>query len=128
MILRKVFNRYFFILFLFCFIMLLCAESINWVYKIFSRVNFDEIALVVNSGPGGVDVGLFWSFFRRAVLRAFGWSVVLALLGEIKIKYIRLFIALFAVCFLMYRMVRSNIQTGSFFSRQTSNFYETHYK
>ena len=123
----KVFNRYFFILFLICFVMLLCAETVNWINKVFHRVNFDEIALVISAGPGGIDMGLFWSFFRRVIFRAFGWSVVLALIGELRVKYIRLIIGVFAVSFLIYRVARANIETGSFFGGAISDFYETHY-
>ena len=107
--------------------MLFCSETVNWIQKNFSRVNFDEIALVLSAGPDGTDSGLFWSFFRRVILRAFGWSFVLALIGEIRVKYLRLVIGLFAVSFLIYRVARANIQTGSFFGGAVSDFYETYY-
>ena len=124
---KKIFNRYFFMLFLICFVMLLCSETVNWIQKTFSRINFDEIALVLSAGPDGIDSGLFWSFFRKVILRTFGWSVVLALLGEIRVKYLRVAIAIFAVSFLIYRVARANIQTGSFFGGSISDFYETYY-
>ena len=93
----------------------------------FSRVNFDEVALVLSAGTGGVDSELFWSFFRKVILRALGWAFVLAAIGEIKIRYLRLVIGIGAAAFLIYRSATTNIQMGSFGGGHPSDFYETYY-
>ncbi len=127
MSIKHIFNRCFFILFLFCFVLLFCSQALNWIDSNFSRVNFDEVASVLTSGLGGVDSKLFWSFFREVILRAFGFSILLSLIGEIKIKYLRCYIGIGVVCFFAYRLTTINIEKGSFSDGNVSNFYETYY-
>lgn len=113
---------------LFLFVLLLeCA--MKWIYGQFKRINLDEIALVLQVGMGGVDDNLLWSFFKRVILRAMGWSIVLAAVYNVFYNYKIVRYTLFAVVFgiLCGRFINTNVQFGSFLYHTKSDFYEREY-
>lgn len=111
-------------------VILLLACSIKWVFKQFHRVNMDEIALVLQLGPGGVDGGLMWSFIKKVILRSVFWSVVLAWVCEKwdkKYKFLPWLVTVGVLGVLGLRIFTANIQLGSFFASEKSQFYEQEY-
>ncbi len=112
---------------LFCLIAL--SLAIRWTHGSFGRVNFDEIALVLHIGMDGVDAGLLHQFINKVFVRAFLFSGILAVLCQILARYkfvTRLcFVGVFIA--LGIRMSVSNIQLGSFFQSDTTDFYEREY-
>lgn len=108
---------------------LLLECAMKWTYGQFKRINLDEVALVIQLGAGGIDELMLWGFIKRVILRAAGWSVVLAFLYQVFYNYKFVRYSLFAIVFgiLGMRFATTNIQLGSFFNRTTSDFYEREY-
>ena len=109
---------------------LLLECSIKWIGGLFGRINMDEIALVLQIGTDGIDAGIFWSFVRKVVLRATGWSIVLAGVCAIlrKYKFVPIVVWSILVVILGVRIIDANIQLGSFFNNAPpSDFYEREY-
>lgn len=118
------------IVFLSIFILLVFARSAHWVYGLFKRVNFDEIAIVLSSGTAaGSDPWLFWSFMNDVVFLALGIAVGLTFVCYIfrNRKYVMPCIYVLCIGLLGYELCVSNVQFGSFINFQKSNFYESEY-
>ena len=118
------------ITFLALFLILFLALAIHWTYRSFGRVNLDEIAIVISNGMGdGADAGIFWSFFRRAVLRGLMWASIATLVCAIfaKKRFIKYIAYAGCLLYLVFILFTNNIQFGSFFNTNKSNFYETEY-
>ena len=111
------------------FVLLVLECAVRWVSKQFGRINLDEILLVVQLGADGVDAGLLWSFGKKVILRALGWSIVLTVLGHYlrKYKYTNVIICMALFLLLLLRLGTANVQLGSFFAYEKSLFYEQHY-
>lgn len=117
-------------IFLSVFFILFLARGTHWVFRLFKRVNFDEIAIVLSAGTGaGVDPGLTQSFINEVILLAGGVALVLALLCYIfrstKLVVPCVYVACCAV--LIFELCVSNVQFGSFVNFSKSNFYESEY-
>lgn len=123
------FNKNYLILFVVLLFILLVECAIKWTFNQFGRVNMDEVLLVINSGPGGMDMGLVWSFVKKVVMRAFGWATALTILCAVFKRYkIVTWASVIAVSgVFLYRLVSCNIQMGSFFNFKKSDFYQKHY-
>lgn len=118
------------ITFLSLFLILFLALAIHWTYRSFGRVNLDEIAIVISNGMGdGADAGIFWSFFRRAVLRGLMWASIATLVCAIfaKKRFVKYIAYAGCLLYLVFILFTNNIQFGSFFNTNKSNFYETEY-
>lgn len=116
-------------IFLSLLVIVMIGWSFKWIYTQFGRVNFDEVAIVINSGFGGTDKTLFWSFFRKVILR----SLFYAGLGTLVCHYFKYSRKSIWIVFVSYTFFLAtqfairNVQYGSFFSLSQSNFYETEY-
>lgn len=108
---------------------LLLECTIKWVGDLFGRINMDEVLLMLQLGPGGVDAEILWSFVRKVVLRSMLWSVILtgvcAFMHKCKIVPMLVWAAMIVV--LGMRIIDANIQFGSFFNTSVSDFYEREY-
>ena len=95
---------------------LLLECTVKWIGDMFGRINMDEIVLMLQLGPGGIDAEILWSFISKVVLRSLGWSFVLvgvcAWLRRYKFVPILIWTALVVV--MGMRIVDENIQFGSF--------------
>ncbi|MDR1071358.1 MAG: sulfatase-like hydrolase/transferase [Rickettsiales bacterium] len=113
------------------FLLLFAMCACKWVNKQFGRVNYDEVMLVLDMGMRGVDSGLFWSFMRKVVFRAFGWSVAILILCRIlksKVRHIASISCGILGIMLVWRICASKIQTGTLFSGwRPTDFYEKKY-
>ncbi|MBD5391547.1 LTA synthase family protein [bacterium] len=123
------FDKYFWYVFIALFAILFLECSIHWTYKVFGRVNLDEISLTLTLGLGGTDSSFYIDFAKRVFLRALGWAVGLALICRLFKKYAIVTWITFIIVFgiLCGRLATNNVQTGSFFNFKTSTFYETEY-
>jgi phosphoglycerol transferase len=122
------------------FILFFGSFALNWIYKQFYRINYDEIMLVLDMGISamGVDSYLFWSFVRKVILRSAGWAVVITALPFIfsrisKLKkysqyLIRVSYGVVATL-LVFKLFTCNVQFGSFTGqfKQKTDFYEREY-
>jgi phosphoglycerol transferase len=114
-----------------CFVLLHIAWSTHWIYKQFGRVNYDEIMLVLDIGRQGIDNGLFWSFIRKVLLRAFGYALAATAVCYFLKKYVKYIIPIvygIISIFIIYIFCFSNIQTGTLFKNIIpTDFYEKEY-
>lgn len=123
------FDKYFWCVFVGLFAILFLECSIHWTYKVFGRVNFDEISLTLTMGLGGTDSSFYVDFAKRVILRALAWAVGLSVVCRLLKKYVIVtWVAFIIVCgVLCGRLAYNNVQSGSFFHFKTSTFYETEY-
>ena len=63
-------NKKFIKIFISLFIIVFFAWLVKWIHGQFGRINFDEIAIVLNSGIGGTDSQILWAFVRKVLLRS----------------------------------------------------------
>ena len=120
----------FLITLLYLFLILFIALAIHWTHRTFGRVNFDEIGIVLSNGFGaGADASIFWSFFRRTVLRGLMYASIASLLCTIfdKKRFVKYIAYIGCILYFVFILFTSNIQFGSFFNFKKSNFYETEY-
>lgn len=122
-------DKYFWYVFIGLFAILFLECSIHWTYKVFGRVNFDEISLTLTLGLGGTDSSFYIDFAKRVFLRALFWASALAIICRLFKKYVIVTWVAFIIAFgiLGGRLAYNNVQTGSFFNFKTSTFYETEY-
>lgn len=115
--------------FLAFFLIMLATRSMHWIYHLFKRVNFDEIAIVLSTGATGTDSELFWSFIKDCVVLAGGIAIAMAIICYIFRTKRWVTIGMYLVCmiFFAFEASVSNIELGSFFNFKKSNFYETEY-
>ena len=111
------------------FVILLATRSIHWIYHLFKRVNFDEIAIVLSTGATGTDSELFWSFIKDCVILAGIIALIITMICYIfrSKRYVKICMYLLCFAFFIFETSISNIELGSFFNFQKSNFYETEY-
>ena len=128
MINKKLLFKYFGI-FLSFFLILFTARSIHWIYHMFKRVNFDEIAIVLSTGATGTDSGLLMSFHKDCTFSALGIAAAISIICYLLRKKHFITPICFLICFgcLTFEATSSNIEFGSFFNFEKSNFYETEY-
>lgn len=121
---KRFFIIFFSILFIF-FIML----SVRWTYHSFRRVNLDEIGIIINSGFGvGTDPHILWSFIKKVVIRSVLFSFIVAVVCQIfRTRFVLIATYVILVGLLIQKVSISNVQIGSFFSYEKSNFYETEF-
>lgn len=121
-------DKRFFTVFFTLFLMFFIMNSARWTYHNFTRVNFDEIGIVLNFGLSGTDIDLLKSFIYKAILRSLSWTLILSVLCSLY-RSKKLLIIVYAVCsfLLVQKLLKSNIQLGSLFSTTKSNFYEQEY-
>ena len=122
-------DKYFWCVFIALFAILFLECSIHWTYKVFGRVNFDEISLTLTMGLGGTDSSFYIDFAKRVVLRALFWAFGLGIICRLLKKYVIVTWVAFIVVagILCGRLMHNNVQSGSFFNFSTSTFYETEY-
>lgn len=108
---------------------LLLECTIKWIGSQFGRINMDEIALILQIGTGGIDVGLFWSFVKKVILRSLMWSVILTWLCVAlrRFKFVTTLVWTAMIVLFVMRIINANIQLGSFFNTTVSDFYEREY-
>ena len=123
------FDKRFWLVFLSLFFMLFFMNSIRWIYHNFQRVNFDEIGIVLGSGMGaGADKDLFWSYMTKAILNPLWLSLLIAVILQVfKKSFLLIVLYLVLGVLFIHKMLISNIEVGSFFNFEKSNFYETEY-
>lgn len=118
------------IIFFSTFLLLFFARSIHWIYGLFKRVNFDEIAIVLSSGTAaGSDPWLFWSFMKDVIFVALGIAFALTIICYLfrTRKFVLPCVYIICSAILVYELCVSNVQFGSFVNFHKSNFYETEY-
>lgn len=126
---KNIFNKEFLIRFGFFLLLSFILWFFVWMRKNFGRINFDEIAIVMQIGRSGVDGGLVWSFIRRVIIRSLIYSFVFTGFCYFTQKYkiIRKLPYLLLTILILYNGYLANIQLGSFFKTKTSQFYEHEY-
>ncbi len=128
-IIKKFFTRRNAHRFIIYFVIFLLMWFFVWMRKTFERINFDEVAIVLQIGMSGVDGDLFWSFFNKVIFRAFGYGVVTTMLAHVLNRYKVAQYAIFIVALGLtaYCGYTANIQCGNMCSFTKSDFYEREY-
>ena len=124
------FNKHLIGLLALFFFLLFVECAMHWIGKNFGKINLDEIALVLQTGRGGVDRDLLFSFLRKVVLRAGMYSVLLTFLCGFKHRFQRTVIIAIAVVLgglIVVRGVQHDFQVGSFMPGGYTDFYEREY-
>ena len=122
-------NKKFIKIFISLFIIVFFAWLVKWIHGQFGRINFDEIAIVLNSGIGGTDSQILWAFVRKVLLRSLFYAGLGAFICH-WFKYRRNVLLLVFGCYTAFMIIQiaiRNVQFGSFFNFTKSNFYETEY-
>ena len=123
------FNRKTLALWMGLLFILLLECTIKWVGDLFGRINMDEVALMLQIGASGVDAEIMWSFVRKVILRSLLWSGILTSVCIVlrRYKYVPMLVWASMTVVLGMRIVDANIQFGSFFNTEFSDFYEREY-